>query len=218
MPSALSRPRILAHEIAEQVRGLIEAGGYAPGVAIRQEEIASRLGVSRIPVREAFRLLEAEGIVTLHANRGAFVTQPTEAEIDELFDVRLMLETDLLTRACAQITDAQLAEIDALDARLAAATDAADWVQRDEEFHAATYAAAGRARTVALVGTLRRSLNAYYRRYLGPSVRSSAWRTEHRALRRALKERDAAAAAEALRRHLEGTRSVLLGALRKPGK
>jgi len=209
----IARPRILAHEIADSVRRLIERGVYAPGVPLRQEDVAGRLGVSRIPVREAFRLLEADGLVTLHANRGAFVARPNAEEVAELFDVRLMLDQDLLRRACPKLTVAALDHIAWLDARIASARTPAEWVQFDEEFHLATYVAAGRPRTLALVTMLRRSLNAYYLRYLGPDSRAAAWRTEHRALVRALRQGDARKAAKALERHLIGTRRALLAAL-----
>ena len=206
-------PRILAHEIADNVRRLIETGEYPPGAPVRQEEIAGRLGVSRIPVREAFRLLEADGLVTLHANRGAFVTQPSEDEVRELFDVRLMLEEDLLRRASPRMSDAELKHIEWLDSRIASARTPFEWVQYDEAFHLGTYEPANRPRTVALVTTLRRSLNAYYLRYLGPDSRAAAWRVEHRKLTRALRQRDARTAAKVLEKHLLKTRDVLLSAI-----
>jgi DNA-binding GntR family transcriptional regulator len=209
----LGRARILAHEIADHVRRLIEGGVYPPGAPLRQEEVASRLGVSRIPVREAYRLLEADGLVTLHANRGAFVTRPSDEEVAELFDVRLMLERDLLRRACSKLTDSALDHVEWLDNRIGSARTPAEWVQYDEEFHLATYLPANRPRTLALVTMLRRSLNAYYLRYLAPDTRAAAWRAEHRALVRALRQRDVRKAAKALERHLVATRSVLLVAL-----
>jgi DNA-binding GntR family transcriptional regulator len=216
MLMAVPAPRILAHDIADNVRRLIEGGVYPPGAPLRQEEIAGRLGVSRIPVREAFRLLEADGLLTLHANRGAFVARPSEDEVAELFDVRLMLESDLLRRACPRVTEAGLDQIEWLDNRIATARSPADWVQYDEEFHLATYQAANRPRTMALVTMLRRSLNAYYLRYLGPETRAAAWRAEHRALVRALRHRDVRKAAKTLEQHLAATRDVLLTALRAP--
>lgn len=211
-----SPPRILAHDIADNVRRLIEGGVYAPGAPLRQEEIAGRLGVSRIPVREAFRLLEADGLLTLHANRGAFVTRPSDDEVAELFDVRLLLEGDLLRRAVPRLTESTLDQIDWLDNRIATARTAADWVQYDEEFHLATYQPANRPRTVAWVTMLRRSLNAYYLRYLGPDTRAAAWRAEHRALVRALRHHDVRKATKTLEQHLVATREVLLAALRPP--
>src|SRR5262249_37107130 len=164
-------PRILAHEIADRVRGLIEEGVYPPGAPLRQDEIAGRLRVSRIPVREALRLLEADGLVTVHANRGAFVSRPDQDEIIELFDLRLLLEQDLLRRTVAKLTESALKRIEWLDDRIASAATPAQWVQYDEDFHLATYEPAGRPRTLALVIVLRRSLNAYYVRHLGPKAR-----------------------------------------------
>lgn len=215
MHRASGRARILAHDIADSVRRLIESGAYAPGSPLRQEEVASRLGVSRIPVREALRLLEADGLVTVHANRGAYVAQPGEDEIAELFDVRLMLEQDLLRRAVPNLTPEILDGIEWLDKRIASARTPAEWIQYDEEFHLATYEAARRARTVTLVTVLRRSLNGYYLRYLRPNSRSAEWYSEHRAIVQALRKRDSRKAVTALGHHLNTTRHALLTAVRK---
>jgi DNA-binding GntR family transcriptional regulator len=141
--------------------------------------------------------------------------------VAELFDVRLMLEQDLLRRGCPKLTDSALQHFEWLDQRIASARSPAEWVQYDEEFHLATYSAANRPRTLALVTTLRRSLNAYYLRYLGPDSRAADWRAEHRALIRALRQRDARKAAKTLERHLVATRRALLAALmaaRKSGE
>src|SRR5262245_56775601 len=216
VPTSPFRPRVLAHEIADHLRQMIETGVYGPGSPQRQEEIAGRLGVSRIPVREAFRLLEADGVVSVLPNRGAFVARPGEEEVAELFDVRLMLEDDLLRRAVGNLTDETLRQLEWLDDRIGSARSASDWVRFDEEFHSAVYAAARRPRTLALITVLRRSLNAYYLRYLRPDTRAAAWRSEHQAVLRALRRRDADAAGAVLRRHLVATRAALVAALGRP--
>jgi DNA-binding GntR family transcriptional regulator len=210
-----SKSRILAHDVADQVRQLIERGVYAAGAPLRQEDIAARLGVSRIPIREAFRLLEADGLVTVHANRGAFVARPGAEEVAELFEVRQMLEADLLRRACRTLSAADLDHVDWLDSRIALARNAQEWVLFDEQFHAAIYAAARRPRTLALVTTLRRSLNSYYVRYLGPDAAGRKWKGDHRRLRRALRRRNETAAARVLEKHLGRTRALLLAALER---
>jgi DNA-binding GntR family transcriptional regulator len=214
--------RTLAHEIAHRVRGLIEDGAYEPGDPVRQEDVARRLSVSRIPVREAFRLLEAEGLLVVHANRGAFVHRPSIEEVEELFDVRLMLESDLLQRACQLWKPPLIDRVEAVDALLAATSDREEWVRLDEEFHFAIDFAAGRPQTLALALTLRRSLNGYYRRFLGPDVRPGHWRREHRDLVKSLRKRDAVRAASVLERHLVETRKVLVaamgGAIRNQGR
>jgi DNA-binding GntR family transcriptional regulator len=210
--------RTLAHEISDAVRGLIEDGVYEPGAPVRQEEVAERLEVSRIPVREAFRLLEAEGLLVVHANRGAFVSRPSIEEVEELFDVRLMLESDLIRRACRLWIAPLIDRVEAIDSLLATTQDRVEWVRLDEEFHFGVYSAASRPQTLALARTLRRSLNAYYRRFLGPEVRPALWRREHRDLVRSLRERDPARAASILERHVVETRKVLVAAMRNEGR
>jgi DNA-binding GntR family transcriptional regulator len=218
MPAQLLHgSRILANEIADDLRQLIERGDYAPGAPLRQEEIAARLRVSRIPVREAFRLLEADGIVTVHANRGAFVTEFDADGVAELFDLRLILERDLLTAACPRLTTAELDRIRLIDDQLAGTRSPHEWIALDEAFHFSMYDAANRPQTLALARTLRRSLNSYYLRYLAPGARAAKWQAEHQKLYRAVRRRNMTAAAAALEEHLRGTQAALLAALARPG-
>jgi DNA-binding GntR family transcriptional regulator len=207
--------RTLAHQIAADVRQHIDRGTYEPGAAIRQEEIAARLGVSRIPVREALRLLEQEGVVVVHANRGAFVVEHDASTIAELFDIRLMLESDLIARACGRVDQTTFERLEAINARLAKTRDRHEWIDLDEEFHFAIYAAAERQRTLELARTLRRSLNAYYLRYLTPKSRDRAWDDEHHAMVEALRRGNASRAATELERHLRGTQTLLVKAMRE---
>lgn len=207
--------RTLAHEIAADVRTLIDRGTYEPGAAIRQEEIAARLGVSLIPVREALRLLEQEGVVVVHANRGAFVVEHDAGTVAELFDIRLMLETDLVVRACGRVPEATFERLKTINARLAKTRDRGEWIELDEEFHFAIYAAAERQRTFELARTLRRSLNAYYLRYLTPKSRDHAWDDEHHGLVEALRRGNASRAATELERHLRGTQTLLVKAMKE---
>jgi len=206
--------RTLAHDIADDLRRLIEHGRYAPGAALRQDEIATRLGVSRIPVREALRILERDGLVAVQANRGAFVMQHDEEEVAELFDVRLMLESDLLRRASSNLSYDAIDEIAMINSRLSATRVKSEWIALDEEFHFTIYAAAGRPQSLGLARTLRRSLNAYYLRYLGPQSRARDWNDEHQALLRHLERKDADKAVAVLEEHLRGTQTLLLSAMR----
>src|ERR1700751_4881575 len=82
------RDNVASHGIAESPRAAILDGSYRPGERIRQEDVAARSGASRIPVREALRMLAAEGLVTLVANSGAWVTRLTMAECAELYLIR----------------------------------------------------------------------------------------------------------------------------------
>ena len=94
------RDNVASHRIAESLRTAILDGSYGPGERIRQEDVATRSGASRIPVREALRMLAAEGLVTLVANSGAWVTRLTMAECAELYLIRERLEPCCCAAAC----------------------------------------------------------------------------------------------------------------------
>src|SRR5690554_2391409 len=99
-----------AHRIADGVRDSILAGELGPGERVRQEIIAARYGASRVPVREALRILEAEGLVTLVANTGAWVMQLSLAECEELYQVRERIEPLLLRFSMPGLSAEKIAE------------------------------------------------------------------------------------------------------------
>src|SRR5580700_3969995 len=105
------RDNVASHRIADTLRTAILDGSYQPGERIRQEEVAARSGASRIPVREALRMLHAEGLVTLVANSGAWVTKLTLAECAELYQIRERLEPLLLRASLPEIDDAVLGRL-----------------------------------------------------------------------------------------------------------
>ena len=206
----------LAHTIAADLRQMIDRGAYSPGEAIRQDAIAKQFAVSRIPVREALRLLEQEGVVVVHANRGAFVVEHDATTVAELFDLRLMLESDLLRRACTRLNEGAIDRLRLVNRQASRTKDKHEWIRLDEEFHFTIYSAAGRSRTFELALTLRRSLNVYYLRYLAPRDRHRAWREEHDHLLDCLERGDADGAAAELQSHLRATERLLVDALRRP--
>src|SRR5918993_1976159 len=94
--------------IAAALRAEILAGETRPGALLRQEDLAARFAMSRIPVRDALRLLEAEGLVTIATNRGAQVTQLSRDEIAEIHHLRILLETNCLSLAVTRVNDTDL--------------------------------------------------------------------------------------------------------------
>src|SRR5579862_4151245 len=108
------RDNVASHRIADALRTAILDGSYRPGMRIRQEDIAARSGASRIPVREALRMLQAEGLVTLVANSGAWVARLTLAECAELYQVRERLEPLLLRASLPGLDGAALGRMAAL--------------------------------------------------------------------------------------------------------
>src|SRR5512132_4234499 len=102
--------------IAETLREEILRGDVAPGQALRQEELADRFGVSRLPVRDALLRLEAQGLVHVYPNRGAFVISLSAEDVTEIFDLRILLEGDLIERAVPRLTADDWRRIDAAHA------------------------------------------------------------------------------------------------------
>ena len=105
-----------------RLRQMIVAGDLAPGQRISEREIGEQLdGLSRTPLREAFKMLAAEGLVTISPNRGASVTALSMAEVEDTIELLIGLEGIAALAACEHLSEAQLAEIDELHQRMAAA-------------------------------------------------------------------------------------------------
>src|SRR6516162_85611 len=132
--------------IADEIRSSIARGEPPPGGALRQELLAERFGVSRIPVREALRRLEAEGLVVVYPNRGAYVSRLDGEELREIYDLRIMLECDLLARAIAEYSREDLTTIERAMKIAEESAKGPRWSEFDDAFHLALYAPARRPR------------------------------------------------------------------------
>ncbi|MDU0328190.1 GntR family transcriptional regulator [Microbacterium sp. KSW2-21] len=196
--------------IADVLRDEILRGVHPPGTRIRQEDLAARHTTSRLPVREALRLLESEGLVTLVANSGAWVSRLTLAECEELYLVRERIEPVLLGLSAPLLTPADLDELDGL-ADLMEGADAEEFLVHDRAFHLLTYAP---ARTVMLGDTVVGLWNRthHYRRAFVAAAHArhdGAAHHDHRLLVAALRRGDAEEAAHVLERHIRRTRIEL---------
>lgn len=196
--------------IADTLRDEILRGIHPPGTRIRQEDLAARHTTSRIPVREALRILEAEGLVTLVANSGAWVSRLTLAECEELYLVRERIEPVLLVMSAPLLTPHDLDLLDDLAGQMERA-NAEDFLRLDRAFHFATYAP---AQTVMLGDTVRGLWNRthhYRRAFVGAAhVRhDGSAHHDHRLLVAALRRGDADEAAHVLERHIRRTRIEL---------
>jgi DNA-binding GntR family transcriptional regulator len=141
----LVAPRVLRHDVYDAVRTAILQGSLRPGDRLLEADIASQMGISRAPVREAVRQLEQEGLVEILPHRGTTILGVPDDEIEPLHDLRVVLEAYAVRRACERATDADLAELrDCLD-RLAA-LDEGDYqsvLELDLRFHATIVRASG---------------------------------------------------------------------------
>lgn len=208
--------RSIPDALAEQLRGRILAGELAEGTALRQDALAQQYGVSRIPLREALRRLEAEGLVRIEPNKGAVVADFRPEEIGELFEMRAALEPELIRLAVPLVRAADLDEAaTALDLyeRALDKGQVADWGALNWRFHAALYRAAGRPRWLELVAQLNRQTDRFVRLQLALTGALDRARSEHRSILALARAGDAEEAAALVRRHILEAGHMLVGAL-----
>lgn len=197
-------PRTRAEAIANELRRLILAGEYPPGAHLRQAEIAERFAVSTTPVREAFTALAREGLVRQDAHRGVVVFQPSLDELNEIYEIRAVLEPLAAELAARKLTDKDLAELDRLVTEMRSATPEA-YPLLNRDFHAIIYAAAGRPRLLDTISTLREASASYLTltvRHYDVGYRDQV-QAEHEQILDALQVRAGKRAAKAIREHLQ---------------
>ena len=201
----LARPSLHV-ELVERLHDLIVEGALPAGAKVPERELCTRFGVSRTPMREALKVLAADGLVSLEPNRGAWVSKVTIEELEEVFPVMGALESLSGELACARITDAQIAEVRTLhDAMLRCfeARDLPGYFRTNRQIHDKILDAAGNA----TLSAQHRSLAARVRRvrYMA-RMSETLWRravAEHEDIIEALEARDGPALAQHLRRHID---------------
>jgi DNA-binding GntR family transcriptional regulator len=206
-----------ADVIAAELREEILRGEIPPGAALRQEALAARFSVSRIPVREALRALERDGLVEVHPNRGAFVIRLTAAAIVENTELRMLIEGDLVERSVRSMSDADIEAVAAAAAAAAAAARTPKWSEADRQFHQTLYLPAGRPQQLALVLALRRAVERYWAIYRRLPARTDEWMEDHRALADACRARDPLAAKRVLVDHVARAGAFLVHRLETEG-
>ena len=204
---------VASHRIADVLRTSILDGSYLPGERIRQEDIAARSGASRIPVREALRLLQAEGLVTLVANSGAWVAKLSLAECAELYQIRERLEPLLLRASLPGLDGAAIDRMAGLAGDMEEAGGDVDaFLRADREFHLASYAAAAPGETANIIGKMWNSTQHYRREFTKIASRRAGLdvtHLEHRLLVDCLRRGDPDDAERVLVMHIRRTRLEL---------
>jgi len=201
--SALSlAPRALYEEVAELLRQRIYRRELEPGSWIDELKIAEEYGISRTPLREALKVLAAEGLVTMKVRRGAYVTEVSEQDLHNVYHLLGLLESDAAGVVATQATEAEQQELQALHDELeAAAADRDRFFALNERFHMRLLEIADNRWRDQMVADLRKVMKLNRQNSLLKSGRIEESLAEHRAIMAALRRRDAAAAAKAMQAH-----------------
>lgn len=196
----------LSSAVAERLREKILRGELQDGEQLRQDRLALEFEVSRIPVREALRQLEAEGLIKIVAHRGAVVSALSSDEIEELFDIRALLECEVLRLSIPRLTESDLEKaasvLAAFDKAVKQDDDARHWDRLNAQFHAVLYSRANRPQFSALIRTVVNNGERYSRlqAYLQRGFELAS--EEHRMLLDLCRKKDVNAACALLQAHI----------------
>jgi DNA-binding GntR family transcriptional regulator len=194
--------------VQEQLIEAIMSGVLGAGAHLNAENLARRLGVSHIPVREALRSLQADGWVTVRPHQGAFVRIRTEQELADLFEARVLVEGQTARWAAQRRSSAQLEVLDGILARQRECDDGLGLAQINAEFHVAVALCSQNQTLVGFAGALAKRARFYFST-VAPSRRLQSLR-EHTMLADALRRRDAQQAQFIAERHVTTTRQAVL--------
>jgi DNA-binding GntR family transcriptional regulator len=210
------RPPTAQEAVLAELRRSILEGELAPGAQILQDRIAEQLGVSRVPVREALKMLEGEGQVSYAPHRGYFVTELDAAELMEVYQIRDILEAEAVTRALPHLGDDDYERMQEAVDDMEAAEGEGDIVAltaANRRFHFALMEPCGMPRLLRIIRQLWDSTDPYRSVYFGHERHRKTVRQEHRAILRAVRDRNADELVRELTEHrlhaVESLRNIL---------
>lgn len=203
----------LASAVADKLRAMIIHGDVQEGEQLRQDAIASDFQVSRIPVREALRQLEAEGLIKIVAHRGAVVSALSADEIEELFDIRALLECEVLKVSIPHLTDADFEKAESIletyEKALWMKEEVGTWGRLNWQFHSILYSRANRPHFLSIIKMINNNGDRYTRLQLYLTQAFERAKTEHRQLLELCRKRDIEAASDLLERHIRNAGRML---------
>lgn len=159
------RHKTIAQLVVEQLREKIICGEIKPGQRINLDEIANEFNISRNPVREALLLLKGEDFITMESNRGAVAKIVDSAHVDELFSVKMLLESDLLADSIVNLSQSKLNEAKDILNKLKETNNVNDWSELSTQYYDCLYSGSERPETQKILNSLRRKTERYSRLY-----------------------------------------------------
>ncbi|WP_457325842.1 GntR family transcriptional regulator [Roseateles sp. P5_E11] len=206
MPGSLDHAPLAAsalyEQVADRLRQQILARELEPGSWIDELKLCAELGISRTPMREALKVLASEGLVTMKLRRGAYVTEMSERDVREAYQLLSLLESDAAAEICVRATDAELNELGELHRALEEALPDRDaFFAANERFHLRVLEIDGNRWRLQIVGDLRRLMKLNRHHSLFREGRLAESLEEHRAIVQALLARDAQACRQLVTAH-----------------
>lgn len=181
-------------QVLRELRKLIASGSLQPGQQIVQDTLAATLGVSRVPLREALKVLEGEGQVTYHPHRGYFVANLSVDDLTEVYRIRALLEAEALSHAIPLLSDDDIDLLQELADHVVESgksDDVSAVSESNRRFHFAMFEASNMPRLVRMIGTLWDATDAYRSVYMANSENVHHMNVEHQEMLGAIRRRDA---------------------------
>jgi len=215
-PIRLDSYQPLREVVCETLRDAIRNGVLKPGERLMEIQLADELGVSRTPVREAIRKLELEGYVIMMPRRGTYVANLSIRDVNEVFEIRMSLESLASGLAAERITDEELESLQRLLVQIGEYMERGDMekiVETDMEFHDLLYQASRNTRLVGIIFNLREQLTRFRTKSMSFPGRLAATLEEHRNIVEAIAQGDVKAARKAAEIHMERSEQTLLASM-----
>ncbi len=206
-----------AELIAEQIRNAIVIGEFKSGQALKQDELAKRYNVSKIPLREALYQLKSEGLVTFQNNRGSIVSSLSASEVEEIYTMRIVLETMATERSIPNLQTQDLIAAESYLRLIDASNDPLEWSEYNWQFHASLYKAADMPKLLEILALLHNNVARYLLLYLNDMDFQATSQQEHWALLDACRVRDTKGAIGILQQHMNDALQKTLQYMKQDG-
>ncbi|MDN7438850.1 GntR family transcriptional regulator [Burkholderia cepacia] len=200
-----------ADAVAASLRDMIINGEFEAGERLVERDLADRFGISRIPMREAIQRLEREGLLDIFRNRGAVVRTLGASDVQEIYDLRVLLEGDAIYRSVKRLDDETLARAELVHRLLGDTAVPRRQGELNREFHALLYSCCGNARQLNTIAELLSQVERYERLQATLLADTPSFQVEHEEILQACRERNARAARSMTVVHLESARRIVMG-------